>query len=323
MQLPDGAEWARSLLVGVAVAACGAVTPAPAAEPEDLADFTLEQQAAGALAVLGITAVPSETASTLFLDAGDGAIGFEAAQLGGGFTVSRRFPLYLEGYIGYNRYQPELLLGDGTQTAPLDLNWTEFAATGGIGWDFALTERLTLRPILNVSLGRILSDTVRVADFIADGIGADDADFLRDGGLTAGGFGGSVMLDYNQRWESDLEVDVTLRYTNIRLHPIAGDRDVAGHASAETLALWSRLRMPTGRDAFGGPFRSVAEFSASWLPGDQGAILDTDWLAQAGYGFEIDVLKTWIPVITTGRLMLRYTKGEHLEGYGVGVAVSF
>lgn len=312
---------ARGLLV--AIVAGGAMTPAPAAEIEDLVAFTVEEQASGALAVLGITAVPSETASTLFLDAGDGSTGFEAAQLGGGFTVSEGFPLYLEGYIGYNRYNPDFLITDGTQTAPLNLKWTGFAATGGIGWDFTLTEHLTLRPMVNVSLGQIVSDTAFIAGFIADRIGAEGVNFLRDGGLTAGGLGGSVVLDYNQRWESDLETDVTLRYTNIQLQPIAGDKDVVGHASAETMALWSRLRMPTGRYAFGGPFRTVAEFSASWMPGDQGDILDTDWLAQAGYGFEIDVSNTWVPVITTGRLMFRYTKGEHLEGYGVGLAVSF
>ncbi|PZQ48931.1 MAG: hypothetical protein DI556_12300 [Rhodovulum sulfidophilum] len=94
-------------------------------------------------------------------------------------------------------------------------------------------------------------------------------------------------------------------------------------AEAETLALWSRLRMPTGVEAFGGPIRTVAEFSASWLPGDQGTVLRTDWLAQAGYGIEFDVAQTGIPVVTKGRLVFRYTIGEHLTGYGLGFAVSF
>jgi Autotransporter beta-domain len=294
-------------------------------EIEDVVAFRLERQASGALAVLGISAVPNETASTLFLSTGSDSdsTNFQAGQLGGGFTLSEGFPLYLEGYIGYNRYSPRFLLTDGTETAPLNLKWTGFAATGGIGWDFSLAEHLKIRPMVNVSLGQILSDTAFVADFIADAIGAEDANFLRDGGLTAGGYGGSLVMVYNQRWASDLEADATLRYTYLHLQPIAGDKDVTGSADAETLALWTRLRMPTGRYAFGSPVRSVAELSASWLPGDQGEVLNTDWLAQVGYGLELDVSKTWIPLVRQGRVMFRYTRGEYLEGYGLGLAVNF
>lgn len=316
----------RAALVGLAASLLGFAAPAVAFEIEDVVAFSVERHAASALALLGISAVPSETASSLMLDTGtrpNGGTDFRAAQLGGGFTVSEGFPLYLEGYIGYNRYNPDLLLTDGAEVAPLNLKWTGIAATGGIGWDFPLGEHVVLRPMLNLTLGQILSDTAFVAAFIADRIGADDANFLRDGGLTAGGLGGSLVLDYNQRWPNDLEADVTLRYTNIELRPIGGDRDVVAQASAETLALWSRLRMPTGLEAFGSPFRTVAEFSASWLPGDQGEILNTDWLAQVGYGIELDVSKTGVPLIRQGRLMLRYTKGEVLDGYGIGLAVSF
>lgn len=306
------------------------VAAAPSAardlDVEDIVAFRLERHASGALAVLGISAVPSETASALFLNTGSdpgNSVDFQAGQLGGGFTVSEDFPLYLEGYIGYNRYTPTFVLTDGRETAPLNLKWTGFTATGGIGWDFSLGEHLKLRPMLNVSLGQILSDTAFVADFIADAIGAEDTHFLRDGGLTAGGYGGSLVMVYNERWPNDLEADVTLRYTYLHLVPIAGDKDVTGSADAETLALWSRLRIPTGRYAFGSPVRTVAEFSASWLPGDQGEVLDTDWLAQVGYGLELDVSKTWIPLVRQGRVMFRYTRGELLEGYGLGLAVNF
>lgn len=315
------------MLAAAAVAAAsGGAAVGDEIDIEDIVGFSLEKHASGALAVYGITAVPSETASTLFLDTGSrpgGGTDFRSGQFGGGFTLSRAFPLYLEGYLGYNRYGPEFLLTDGTEVASLRPKWTSFAATGGIGWDFQLTPDLVLRPMVNVSLGQILSDTAFVADFIADRIGADGVHFLRGGGLTAGGVGGSLVLDYNHRWESDLEADVTLRYTYLHLEPIAGDRDVIGEATSETLALWSRLRMPTGRYAFDSPVRTVAELSASWLPGDQGEILQTDWLAQVGYGLELDVSKTWVPLIKQGRVMFRYTRGEVLEGYGLGLAVNF
>lgn len=318
-------------VVLLATAITGAATMGPAtmgsaAEIEDLFGFSVRRNAEGALAVLGISAVPNETASALFLNTGsrpNGGSDFQAGQLGGGFTFSETFPLYLEGYIGYNRYDPDLLVTDGTRVGPLDTKWTGFAATGGVGWDFTLNDYLKLRPMLNVSMGQIVTDTEFIAAWIADRLDFEDVHFLRDGGLTAGGLGGSLVLVYNQRWQNDLEADATLRYTNLQLQPIGGDRDVVAHSTAETLALWSRLRMPTGLEAFGRPFRTVTEFSASWLPGDQGDILNTDWLMQVGYGLEIDVSETPLPWITEGRMVFRYTIGESLTGYGLGFAVSF
>lgn len=321
-------EAARPMRIALAAAMVAAVaaTPARAWEIEDLAGFSIERHAASALALFGITAVPNETASTLVLNTGTrpgGNSDFVAAQLGSGITVSKSFPLYLEGYIGYNRYVPEFVLTDGDERARFLPKWTTLAATGGIGWDFALTEHLVFRPVLDLTLGQIVSDTAFVAQFLANRWGIDDAHFLRDGGLTAGGIGGSLMLAYDRRWPNDLEADWTLRYSDFYLKPIAGDRDVVGEANARSLVLWSRLRMPTGSYAFGSPVRTVSEFSASWLPGDQGEILRTDWLAQVGFGLELDVSKTSIPLVSSGRMVFRYTRGEYLEGYGLGLAVSF
>lgn len=312
-------------LAVVAALALGSV-PAAAWQVEDLAGFSIEKHAASALALFGITAVPNETASSLLLNTGTrpgNSADFTAAQIGSGITLSKSFPLYLEGYIGYNRYVPRFILTEGDERARFLPKWTTFAATGGVGWDFPISDYLVFRPVLDVTLGQIVSDTAFVAQFMANHWGLDDVHFLRDGGLTAGGIGGSLVLAYNRRWPSDLEADWTLRYSEFYLKPIAGDRDVVGEANARSLVLWSRLRMPTGQYAFGSPLRTVSEFSASWLPGDQGEILRTAWLAQVGFGLEVDVSKTSVPLISSGRIVLRYTKGEYLEGYGVGLAVSF
>lgn len=315
-----------------ALAAALTLVALPAAA-QDGGDFTLEDvfgagvrnHAEGALAVLGISAVPSETASALFLDTGtnpDRSREFQAAQLGGGFRWSEDFPLYLEGYIGYSRYDPKLIFDDGTERIRAPLRWTSVAATGGIGWEFDLGEDWVLRPVLNVSLGRVQTDASLLAQYVSNEIGVE-ASFLRGGGLTAGGIGGSVALAYNRRWTNDYEADLILRHTHIRLFPIAGDKDITASADAITSALWSRLRIPTPYRAFDRPVRTVAEFSASYMPGDQGEILRTDWLAQVGFGGEIDLEATPIPWVTTTRLMLRYTRGEVLEGYSIGLAASF
>lgn len=319
---------ARQALAGclVTVTAGLAGTGVNALEIGNELSFSVERQAKGVLSMMGISAIPDSTSSSLQVR---GAIArgsraeFGASQLSGGFTFSDDFPLYLEGSLGYNRYNPDLLLTEEGEAARLRPKWTGIAATGGIGWDFKLTETLKIRPILNLTYGKVITDTQVVAQFIANRIGNEDARYLREGGLTVGGYGGSLALVYNQQWQSGAEADAVLRYTDIHLKPIGGDKDVIASADARSLALWSRWREPNSLRAFDSPMRTVYEFSASWLAGDQGEILHTDWLAQIGVGLEVNTTKTKLPWITEGRIVLRYTMGEKLNGYGIGLAVSF
>mgnify|MGYP001553182703 FL=1 len=70
---------------------------------DGLLGAAIKRRASGALALLGLAAIPSETASTLFLDTdqeGDRGTDFRAGQFGGRFTWGEEFPLYLEGYVG-------------------------------------------------------------------------------------------------------------------------------------------------------------------------------------------------------------------------------
>ncbi|MDS9469803.1 autotransporter outer membrane beta-barrel domain-containing protein [Paracoccus sp. MBLB3053] len=310
-------------MIGLSFAAAD---PLHALSVSNVLSYSIESQAEGVLSLLGISAIPDSASSALQLK-GDIARGsrskFETWQVSGGFTWSDELPLYLEGSIGYNRYNPDLLITEDAESARLRPKWTGFAATGGVGWDFALTDTLTFRPILNLTIGQVFSDTQYVAQFIAEHLGNYDTAFIKDGGLTVGGYGGALALVYNESWASGSEADAVLRYTDIHLEPIGGDKDVVGSASARTLALWSRLRVPNSMQAFGSPMRTVYEFSASYLAGDQGEVLRTDWLAQIGVGLEINTQKTKIPLIEEGRMVFRYTMGEKLNGWGVGLAVSF
>ena len=313
------------LAISASLVCLFAASTAPAQPIEDILGKNIEARASGALALLGLAAVPSETASTLFLDTGqEGATGtdFKAGQFGGGFTWSEEFPLYLEGYLGWNRYDPVFIFSDGTTQRKTEAKWNSFAASGAVGWDFKLSENLVLRPLGMVALGVVASDVTLGGLFLGNKLGKE-VDFLKDGTLTAGGLGGALSLAYNQRWENDWEADVTLRHTRLYLQPIAGDKDVVASAEAITTGLWSRLRVPTGYRAFSRPVRAVSEFSLGYYAGDQGEIFKTPWLAQIGFGGEIDVSETKIPWVTTSRIMFRYTKGENVEGFSVGLAVSF
>ncbi|MFG6083789.1 autotransporter outer membrane beta-barrel domain-containing protein [Paracoccus litorisediminis] len=310
-------------VIGLSFAAAG---PTAALSISNVLSYSIENQAEGVLALLGISAIPDSASSALQLK-GNLARGsrskFETWQVSGGFTWSEDLPLYLEGSIGYNRYNPDLLITEDAESARFRPKWTGVAVTGGIGWDFPVTDTLTFRPILNLTYGKVFSDTQYVAQFIAESLGNYNTAFIKDGGLTVGGYGGAFALVYNESWDDGSEADAVLRYTDIHLQPIGGDKDVVGSASARTLALWSRLRVPNSLEAFGSPMRTVYEFSASYLAGDQGEVLHTDWLAQIGVGLEVNTEKTKIPMIDEGRLVFRYTMGEKLNGWGVGLAVSF
>jgi hypothetical protein len=315
----------RSRIFGfvLALCLCGFASPSAGQDLEDIFGSVLRKNAEAALAVYGIAAVPSETASTLRLESDSSRYdSFSAAQLGGGFTLSESFPLYLEGFIGYNRYDPELLLSEGAQEAVLPLRWNTVAATGGVGWEIEVTDDWSLLPMAHFSLGRIQSDSSVVAQVIADRLGLD-ASFIEGGGITVGGIGGSLSVIYNKRWENDYEVDFTLRHTYLHLRPIGGDDDVIASAEAINTGMWSRLRIPTGLRLFERPVRIVTELSGSHLPGDQGRALATEWLVQTGAGLEVDFSETWVPLITTTRLVARYTKGERLDGFSIGLAASF
>ncbi|MEJ1995097.1 MAG: autotransporter domain-containing protein [Limibacillus sp.] len=290
---------------------------------EDIFGSVLRENAEAALAVYGIAAVPSETASTLQLESTSSKYNtFRAGQFGGGFTLDEEFPLYLEGFIGFTRYDPQLIISEGGEESTLPLRWNTVAATGGIGWEFDINENLSILPMAQFSIGRIQSDTSIAAQIVAEKLGLD-TNFIDGGGLTVGGVGGSLSLIYNKRWESDYEVDVTFRHTHIHLRPVLDNRNVIASADAITTGFWSRLRIPTGLRLFDRPVRIVTEASGSYLSGDQGRALSTSWLLQGGAGGEIDFSETWVPLISTTRLVARYTHGENLTGFSIGLSASF
>jgi hypothetical protein len=86
------------------------------------------------------------TTSSLSINSGaTGNPGFGQTQLGGGFTLSKSFPLYLEGTLAYSRYDPTFIATDGAQQRPLPTRWNTFSSTAGIGWDFRITDELVFR----------------------------------------------------------------------------------------------------------------------------------------------------------------------------------
>ena len=197
----------------------------------------LQRLANGVLGLMSYMVAPDVTTSSLAIDnAATANPGLQMTQLGGGFTWSRNTPLYLEGNAAYARYDPVFLASDGTEQRPVPVKWNSVSVTGGIGWDFPLAERWTLRPIFNVTFGDMSSD-LAYFKWWADNNTDLDLEFLDHGKLKAYGLGGSLMIDY-ERFAPDADVDLELRYTNVGLRSYSDTNTaVAGSGSPESMTL--------------------------------------------------------------------------------------
>jgi hypothetical protein len=315
------------------VAACGLImalhpaTGTAQATPGALSSQTVvggnvKEHANAVLAVMTYTTVPDVTTSSLSINSGTtGNPSFGQSQLGGGFTISRSFPLYVEGTIAYSRYDPTFVATDGADQRAVPTKWNTFSGTVGIGWDFRITDELAFRPILNGTLGRVSSD-LRVGQSIFNRVTDSNLQFLENGSLDAYGYGGSLMLDY-EHYRENYEIDAELRATDIYLRSFGGSSEaVQGSAMAQQLSLWTRWRAPTGWHALDRPVRYVLEFAYSHYFGDSAGVLGFNELTSLGVGLELDSSRYPI-IVTRTRAMVRYVFGHNVHGVSFGFAMSF
>ena len=288
----------------------------------------IKQRADAVMTLMSFMIVPDITASDLNIGSGtDDKSELAITQFGGGATMGESFPLYLEGALGYSRYDPQFVISDGDQSRRIPTKWNSLTTTGGIGWDFSLHRdrwggNLVLRPIANVMLGTMASD-LRIGAWALERHKNADYDFLDGGRLNAYGLGGSLMLDYELLSKSQ-DIDIELRYTGMSLHTFGNTSSaVAGSATAQNLGLYLRRRAPIfDWTLLKSPVRYVLEGAHTEYLGDQRGKLGFDSLSSVGMGIEMDSSK--YPVfITRTRLVARYMFGNGTSGYGVGLAMSF
>ncbi len=182
------------------------------------------------------------TASNLDIGSGTNqSAALNMTQIGGGATMSEAVPIYLEGAIGFSRYNPQFVVSNGTESRTLPTKWNSLTASGGIGWDIALHEdprggHWVLRPIANVSLGTMASD-LRIGNWLLERTKGYSLDFLDGGQLNMYGLGGSLMLDY-ELFSKAQDIDIEVRYSYQHLQSFGGtSTSVRGHAEAENLGL--------------------------------------------------------------------------------------
>ena len=300
-------------------------TAAAAQEPPyEILGPRLQRRVDAALTLMTFSVVPDLNSSFLSIDSGSGTTAnpeVKRWQFGSGFTLSQSFPLYLEGSLGYNRYDPTFVFSNGTDTRTLPVKWNTLSVTGGIGWDFPVpyVDGLVARPIFNLTYGHVESD-VSLAGRAIEWLTDRDLDFLDRGRLNAYGIGGSAMLDY-ARYRDWYEIDVELRYTNIPIQSFDTSSAVSGNAAAEALGLWSRFRFPTGLYAFRRPLRSVFEASSTYYLGDQAGVLGFNYLSSVGAGIEFDISAVHL-VFSRIRFLGRYAFGEGVSGAAWSISIS-
>lgn len=288
----------------------------------------IKQRANSVLTLMSYMVVPDITASDLNIGTGTNESNeLNITQFGGGATLSENFPIYLEGAMGYSRYDPQFVLSNGTETRRIPTKWNSLTATGGIGWDFHLFNddlggNWVIRPIANVMLGTMASDA-RVGAWLIDRRTNADFDFLDGGRLNAYGLGGSLMLDY-ELLSAAQDIDIEVRYSAMQLQTFSNtSRAVAGQANAQNLGIYVRRRAPISDwTLLKSPVRYVLEGAHTEYLGDQRGKLGFDSLSSIGIGLELDSSK--YPVfITRTRIVARYMFGNDTSGYGVGLAMSF
>ena len=296
------------------------VSSAHFAFADSLKDAYLQSRANAFLTVISYSLTPDVTTGSLSLS--EGALNNPSlwmTSLGGGGTMSENFPLYLEGTIALNRYNPTFVSNSSTPIS-IPVKWNSISGTGGIGWDFRLNEQFKLRPIFNVSLGHVESDLSIASRLITNRTGYS-LDFLENGRLNAYGLGGSIVLDYED-YRPDQENEFELRYTNIQLTSFDSSKSVEGHSESQSLGLWSRRRVPTGYTLLGSTVRSVLEFAHTQYLGESRGALGFNFLSSVGAGLELDI-KDYDIFFTRARLMIRYQFAPDISGYSIGVAASF
>ena len=248
-----------------------------------------QKVANGVLSLMSYSAVPDLASSSLSINnASSGNPGVFMTQVGGGATMSKSVPIYLEGSIAYSRYDPTFIASNGQESREIPLKWNNVTATGGIGYDFPITDVLVWRPIFNFTLGKIASDTT-IGEWLVSQKTGQEIDFINGGQMNAYGLGGSLMLDLED-FKPERDIDLELRYSNIQLHSYGSTSSGAtGKASAETASIYARWRAPIGGiTLLDRPFRYVLEASNTQYLGSQRGILGFNYLSSLGVGIELD-----------------------------------
>jgi hypothetical protein len=288
---------------------------------QDAGTNYLKKRADALMTITGYSLTPDVTTGNLKINSGTGdKADLQMTSLGGGDRISANFPLYLEGTLALNRYNPTFTDGVGNSSVNIPMYWKSITGTGGVGWDFPITYQLRFRPIANLMLGHLESDAYIATRYINTNREMN-LQFMDSGRMNAYGLGGSVMLDY-ENYKPEQEIDVEFRYTNISIQTFQSSTAVQGSANSQSASLWARSRIPTPFTALDRPVRAVFELANTQFLGELRGTLGFSSLSSIGTGVELDRSAS-DPIFSRIRLVFRYQIGLNVRGTSVGLAASF
>jgi hypothetical protein len=281
----------------------------------------LQRKANAMMLIMGYSLTPDVTTGSLSItDKSTNNPALQMISFGGGDRISEQLPLYLEGTVAINRYDPSFNAGTADSPIMLPVRWNSITGTGGIGWDFNITKQLRFRPIFNLTLGHLESDASIFNRALEDRT-SKNLDFLNRGRLNVYGAGGSLMLDY-ENYKPEREIDFEARFTYIPLHSFDSSAAVKGHSDSQSLSLWGRSRTPTSLRILDIPVRHVLEVAHTQFLGDMRGSLGFNSLSSIGTGIELDRRES-DPILTRIRVLFRFQFGENVKGTSIGIAASF
>lgn len=299
----------------------GFFIPKANAQSADTLNAFLKKRADAFMVVTGYSLAPDVTTGSLYItDRSSGNPNLQMISLGGGDRLSKDVPLYLEGTIAINRYNPSFIGSLVNTSVDIPVHWNSVTGTGGIGWDFPLTNELRIRPIANFMLGHLESD-LSIASRVIENETGVDLEFLKGGRMNTYGLGGSLMLDY-ENYKPEREIDIELRYTNIEMNTFNTSKAVQGSANSQSLSLWARNRVPTPLTFFKMPVRAVMELAHTEFLGELRGALGFNSLSSVGTGIEFDRSQSE-PLFSRVRIVFRYQFGQNVRGTSIGLAASF
>ena len=282
----------------------------------------LQKSVNAVLGVMGFSVVPDVTTGTLSINnTPTSNPQLYLVNFAGGDSLSKDFPLYLEGGIAFSRYNPKSVTGSGETETSYSIKWNSVLLTGGVGWDFPIAKNLVLRPIFNVALGHMESD-ISIGGRIIESQTGFDLEFLDNGRMNTYGLGGSIMLDYEDN-TPEREIDIELRLSDVRLQTFdTPSESISGSSDIISGNIYARWRAPTGHTLLQRPLRYVIEGAHTTYFGDQREVLGFSSLNSIGLGFELDS-SAYDVFVSRTRLVGRYMFGHNIRGFTLGLAMSF
>jgi hypothetical protein len=319
------ASMGVALALAIACALAAARAGAQPSNPFEVIGGDVQTRANAVLTLMAFSVAPDVTAGSVTINsARTDNPNVTLVQFGSGFTVADSFPLYMEGFLGFNRYDPTFVASNGQEERKIPTKWNTFTGTGGLGWDFGVpfVSDLKLRPIFNFSLGHVASDSAiagRLIQFRTDRV----LHFLNNGRLNAYGLGGSAVLEYT-RYREAYEIETNVRYTNILLQSFGDSSDaVKGSSDAATVSFWLRWRQPIpGLAALRKPVRYVIELANTTYLGDEAGVLGFNYLSSIGVGPELDISAINL-IFPRVRFIVRYLVGQDVMGVSGGISADW